>query len=149
MFPSSFIFCICTRSRLWPVWVMRRVSNVWSLVCPALQIIHIKVESHKNPVYNLDHWNILLTSGERAESWADIDTGRPGYYHHQCQVSGNFNFLQMGRWAGGIIMPKCASQIWLLWRQERRERRERRFQQLPTNIQTVSGFWSAVLGSLA
>ena len=53
----------------WPAWVMRKVSNDWSVPC-AVQIIHIKVETHKNSDHNLNHWNILLTSGGReGDQW--------------------------------------------------------------------------------
>ena len=102
--------------QLWPAWVMRKVSNDWSLVCPFYKLFISKCSLIKT---RFIIWTIETFCWRQGrDGGADIDTGRPGYYHHQCQVSGNFNFLQMGRWAGGIIMPKCASQIWLLGRQE-------------------------------
>ena len=130
MFPSSFIFCICTRSLFsshdqlgsWE----KSVTTGHLYVPYKLFISKCSLIKTRFIIWTIETFCWRQGRDRRA----DIDTGRPGYYHHQCQVSGNFNFLQMGRCAGGIIMPNCASQIWLLWRRE--------IQQLPTIIQTAS-----------
>ena len=64
----------------WPAWVMRKVSNDWSLVCPFYKLFISKCSLIKT---RFIIWTIETFCWRQGRARrADIDTGRPGYYHH-------------------------------------------------------------------
>ena len=131
MFPSSFIFCICTRSPFssydqlgsWE----KSVTTGHLYVAYKLFISKCSLIKTRFIIWTIETFCWRQGSNGRA----DIDTGRPGYYHHQCQVSGNSNSLQMSRWGRRHNHAKmCIANMTVF--------EDGRYQQLPTNIQTVS-----------
>ena len=98
MFPSSFIFCICTRS----IFSSYDQLGSWEKsVTTGHLYVPYKLFISKCSLIKTRFiiWTIETFCWRQGrDRRADIDTGRPGYYHHQCQVSGNSNSLQMSRW---------------------------------------------------